>query len=117
MTTNVHFAGIEATDAIKEYAQTKVTDLLSYFDEATGADVHLGKETGQNKGDVFFAEIKFTVPNHNALVVKKHSDDLYKAIDKVKDHLKVEIEKLKGKADAIDREAIREQKAYRDDTE
>jgi putative sigma-54 modulation protein len=51
---------------------------------------------GQHKGDIFRAEVNLEVPNE-ILRVEKTESDLYKAIDKVKDHLELIIKKYKEK--------------------
>ena len=116
MNTNVHFAGMDSTDALNQYARDRAEDLTTYFDGITGIDVHIGRESQHHqKGKVFFAEFKVQIPNQPPVVVKKDSDDLYKAMDKVKDHMKIELEKIKGKMNQIDREVLSEQKAYHPD--
>ncbi|MGE5426208.1 MAG: ribosome hibernation-promoting factor, HPF/YfiA family [Bacillota bacterium] len=80
---------IPMTDAIKDYVQQKVDMLQKYLGRTTvvNCDVELGKSVGgQNKGDIFRAEINLRVPKE-VLRVEKTAPDLYKAIDKVKDHL------------------------------
>ena len=51
---------------------------------------------GQNKGEIYRAEVNLEVP-HQLLRVEKTEKDLYKAIDKVKDHLELVIKKYKEK--------------------
>ena len=50
----------------------------------------------QNKGEIFRAEVNLEVP-HKLLRVEKTEADLYKAIDKVKEHLELVIKKYKEK--------------------
>ena len=52
---------------------------------------------GQSKGDIFRAEVNLSVP-HELIRVEKTATDLYKAIDKVKDHLDEMIVKYREKA-------------------
>jgi ribosomal subunit interface protein len=64
-------------------------------------DLELEKSVGsQNKGEIFRAEINLEIPGE-LLRVEKTEDDLYKAIDKVKDHMEEVIisykEKLRDK--------------------
>ena len=70
----------------------------------------------KRQGKIYYAEVNFHVPNH-LIRIEKDSEDLYKAIDKVKDHYKVELEKIKGKMRDKDKKAIREQKVYHLDEE
>jgi putative sigma-54 modulation protein len=50
----------------------------------------------QNSGKIYRAEANIDVPGE-LLRVDKTEEDLYKAIDKVKDHLEMVIKKYKGK--------------------
>lgn len=112
MTINIHGTGIELTDALKDYVEKKANSLLKFFDNITNADIDIGKMGNHhNKGDVFYAEFNLHVPGQVLRVVKEESD-LYKAIDKVKDHMKVELENLKEKMRRKDKGVLRGQKAY-----
>lgn len=100
------------TDAINRYAREKAESLERYFDNITSIDVKCGVLSNHhNQGKIYFAEMNVQVP-HNSLFVKKEAEDMYKAIDKVRDHLKVEFEKMKGKMRDKDREVLRDQKSY-----
>lgn len=80
---------LELTDSIRNYVQEKV-DMLEKFLGRTAVvncDVELGKSVGgQNKGEIYRAEINLRIPRE-ILRVEKSASDLYKAIDKMKDHL------------------------------
>jgi ribosome-associated translation inhibitor RaiA len=65
-----------------------------------------------NKGKIYYAEVNLDIPGHPTIRVVKESEDLYKAIDKVKDHLKVELDSAKEKMRRKDKEEIRGQKEY-----
>lgn len=119
MNININFTEIDSSDAIKEYVTEKAESLTTYFEDITSIDIDVGKR-GQhhNKGDhEFYAEFKVQIPSKPSVYIVKEAADLYKAIDKVRDHLKVELEKIKGKMNEIDREELREQKAYHPDEE
>ncbi len=106
---------MEATDAIKAYVTEKVESLTTFFDGIGSADIDVGmKSNHHNKGKIFYAEFKLQIPSRPSLYVTKDAESLYKAIDKVKDHMKVELEKIKGKLNNIDREELREVKAYQE---
>ncbi len=114
MKITIQGTGIELTEAIKQYAEEKAQSLEKYFDNIQQADIDVGMNSHHhNKGKVYYAEINLSVPGKLVRVVKE-SEDLYKAIDKVKDHLKVELEKIKGKMNEIDREDLRDQKGYQE---
>ena len=90
---------LEMTDAIRNYVQTKMDMLDKYLGDipVLNCDVEVERIIGgQNKGDVFRAEVNLEVPRE-LLRVEKTEKDLYKAIDKVKDHLDEVIVRYKEK--------------------
>lgn len=115
MKITIQGTGMELTEAIKQYAEEKAQSLEKYFDNIQQADIDVGMNSHHhNNGKIYYAEINLSVPGKLIRVVKE-SEDLYKAIDKVKDHLKVELEKMKGKMNEIDREGLRDQKGYQEE--
>lgn len=114
MYINTQCVGMEITDAIKQYVEDKVGDLPNYFENIQGVDVIIGMESHHhNKGKIYFAEFNLQIPGKN-VNMKKQSEDLYKAIDKVRDHLKVELEKIKGKLQNVDKQELRDSKGYQE---
>lgn len=112
MIINIHGTNLELTPALRAYAEEKISGLTKYFDNITQADIDIGRNTNHHqKGDVYFAEVNLHVPGQILRVVKEE-EDLYKAIDKVKDHMKDQLSTLKGKMRNRDREEIRGQKEY-----
>ena len=115
MVINIATKEIESTQAIQQYVTEKIESLSKYFDTITRVDAVVGMDGHHhNKGKVYFAEMNVHVPGHTVFC-KKESEDMYKAVDKVKDHLKVDLEKIKGKMRQFDQEALRDQKAYQED--
>jgi putative sigma-54 modulation protein len=93
---------LELTDAIRDYIQEKMDMSEKYLGDTpvTNCDFEVERIIGgQNKGEVFRAEVNLEVP-HELLRVEKSEADLYKAIDKVKDHLDEVIVRYKEKARA-----------------
>jgi len=89
MKINLKTTHLELTEAIREYVQTKIDMLEKYLGDTAviNCDVELEKAVGgQNKGEIFRAEVNLQIPRE-LLRVEKTETDLYKAIDKVKDHL------------------------------
>lgn len=89
MKINLKATRLELTDAIRDYVQTKFDMLKKYLGETpvVNCDVELERmAAGQHKGEIFRAEINLQIPRE-ILRVEKTEADLYKAIDKVKDHL------------------------------
>lgn len=112
MTITIRGTGIELTPAIREYAEKKVQTLTKFFDTILKADIDVGVRSHHHqKGDIYYAEVNLHVPGQ-VLRVEKDEISLYKAIDKVKDHLKLELKGLKAKMRQKDKDSIREQKAY-----
>lgn len=96
MQLTVEAKGLDLTDAIRAYAEEKVESLSKYAD-IIKADVDVGTVSGHRQhGDIFFCEMHIFVPGKD-FFVKKEEANLYKAIDKVKDHLKEELAAWKDK--------------------
>ena len=100
MKINLKATKVEMTEAISNYIQDKMDMLEKYLGDVQvlNFDVEVERVTlGQNKGEVFRMEVNLEVP-HELLRVEKTENDLYKAIDKVRDHLEDVIIKYKEKA-------------------
>lgn len=114
MQIKIKGTGIDLTEPIKNYVIEKIESLEKFFDNIQSADVDVGMQSHHHlKGKVYYAEVNLSVPGKLIRVVKE-SEDLYKAIDKVKDHLKVELEKMKEKKRARDKKVLRENKEYQE---
>lgn len=90
---------IELTPSVRDYIQDKMDMLDKYFGEISvlNCDFEIEKTKGnQNKGKIFRAEANLNVPGE-LIRVEKTASDLYKAIDKVKDHLPRSIKRYKEK--------------------
>jgi len=114
MTTTVQAKDMDMTDAIRSYAEEKISSLDEYFEGIVSADITVGMRGHHHqKGKIYFAAVNMHVPGHD-IRMEKDAEDLYKAIDKVRDHLKIELEKIKGKMNNVDREGLRDQKGYQE---
>jgi len=114
MKINIKATNMELTAAIKKYAEEKADCLTKYFDNITQIDVDTGLKSNHHlKGKKYYAEFNVHVPG-KMVRVSKNAEDLYKAIDKVKDHLKVELEKMKEKMRAKDKKVLRAGKGYQE---
>jgi len=90
---------IELTSKIKDYVQLKMDMLDKYLGDVKvlNCDVEIDMPVGNQKtGDIYRAEVNLQVPK-TILRVEKTEKDLFKAIDKVKDHLARSITKYKEK--------------------
>lgn len=99
MKINIKSNKLELTAAIRDYFQNKMDMVEKYLGDikVINCDVEIEKAVGgQNKGEIFRAEVNLQVPRQ-ILRVEKTEKDLYKAIDKVKDHLELVIKKYKEK--------------------
>lgn len=96
---HIKATNIELTEAIREYAEKKIDSLLKFIkeDEEVLAEIEVGKTTHHHhKGDVFRAEVNVTFgeKRFRSVVVE---DDLYKAIDMMKDGIVREVTNSKNK--------------------
>ena len=99
MQVNIKATKINLTPEIKDYIQKKMDMLEKYLGEVKvmNCDVEVGLSVGdQRSGDIYRAEVNLTVPG-DMLRVEKTEKELYKAIDKVKDHLARSIRRYKEK--------------------
>lgn len=115
MIMTLHAKGMKLTDAIRDYAEEKIQTLEKFFDNIIKAEIEVGLDSQHhNNGKIYYAEVNLSVPGKVIRVVKE-SEDLYKAIDKVKDHLKNELESAKEKMRRKNKDEIRSQKEYSPD--
>ena len=112
MIINIKATNMELTDAIRQYAEEKMEGLVKFFNNITQADIDIGLESHHHqKGKIFYAEVNVHTPQ-KLLRVRKNAVNLYKAIDKVKDHLKVELSEKGKKMKVKNRRELRETKEY-----
>lgn len=103
---------MELTDAIKQYAEEKFDKLTRYFNNIQKIDIDVGLRTHHHQqGEIYYSEVNVHVPG-KLVRVERDATDLYKAIDNVKDHLKVELNDLQERMSKKDRNGIRAQKQY-----
>lgn len=99
MQIRIKATNLELTEAIHDYFQNKMDMVEKYLGNVSviNCDVEIEKSIGsQRKGEIYRAEVNLQVPRE-LLRVEKTEADLYKAIDKVKDHLELVIKKYKEK--------------------
>lgn len=114
MNINIQTINTDLTEAIRDYVEEKVKSLVKYLDKIEHVDVVIGLDNRHHqKGKIYFAEFHLKAMQKN-ISIKKDSEDLYKAIDKVRDHLKIELEKTKGKTIKKDKKMLRDIKAYQE---
>ncbi len=89
----------ELTDAIRQYVQKKLIELDKFIPEGMFASIDLEFERTTHhhrKGDVFRAEANISVPS-TTLYAQAQEEDLYAAIDKLKDEVQRELKDYKDK--------------------
>lgn len=87
MDIEVKAQGIELTDALKTYAEEKLGMLEKYENQITRIDCELKMDSHKHQhGDIYTCTGHVFVPGKD-FFVEKQEEDLYKSIDKVKDHL------------------------------
>lgn len=100
MNINIKTSQLELTPAIKTYINDKMNMLGKYFGKSIkviNIDFEVDKTIGdQRNGEIFRAEANIEVPG-KLLRVEKTEMDLYKAIDKVKDHMEIVIKRHKDR--------------------
>jgi len=99
MQLNIKASNLELTERIKGYAQEKMDMLDKYLGKFKIISAHfeVRKTTNHHlKGEIYAAEANLVI-NGDLLRVEKTEKDLFKAIDKVKDHLEMMIKKYKDK--------------------
>lgn len=114
MIVSIHTTNIEATPAIKLYVEKKIASIAKFNEQIIGISADLGLlSKHHSKGKIYYAELTISLPRKKVRVVKE-AEDLYKAIDKVRDHMKVELKEVKEKRATRDRKALRKTKEYQD---
>ncbi len=99
MQLDIKATNLNLTPQIKDYIQLKMGMLEKYLGKfkIIGAKFEVELTTRHHvKGEIFRAEGNLIV-NGDLLRVEKTEKDIYKAIDKVKDHLEVMIKRYKGR--------------------
>ncbi|MBM3204938.1 ribosome-associated translation inhibitor RaiA [Candidatus Uhrbacteria bacterium] len=95
MTINIVHHGMEITPAIRGYVEEKMESLEKYAGDIQHVDVEVGRSTNHHqKGDVFECKAVMSVGGR-VIRIQKEEQDLYKAIDKVRDHLRAELSDAK----------------------
>jgi putative sigma-54 modulation protein len=99
MKINTKATGISLTPSISEYIEKKLNVLEKFFrEEDVLANVEVGRTTRHHKsGDIFRAEIHIIAGGQNYYSVAEE-DDLYAAIDEVKDEIVHEMTSKRKKA-------------------
>ena len=103
---NIKATSMELTPAIREYVEEKITALEKMVDDSdttAHADVEVGQTSKHHQhGDIFRAEINLSIAGE-MLRVESQQDNLYAAIDEVKDEMQRQLRKVKTKRESAQR--------------
>ena len=98
--TMLKATNMELTDAIKAHVENRVDSLKKLcgdFDPADEIKIEVGKTTQHHaKGPFFKAEMQLAVPG-TMLRAEEEAEDLYEAIDKVRDQIRRQLTEYKDK--------------------
>lgn len=100
---SVKATNIELTPAMRSYAEEKIGMLEKLIDERDGdvrADVELERITAHQSGEIFRAEVNFHT-SHMSLRAESTQEDMYAAIDLVKDDVMRELRRTKNKNETM----------------
>lgn len=107
-------AGLELTDAIRDYVHKKLETLVSVLDMSDGkvaVDVELARTVAdQASGDIYKVDVHVRAPGED-FFASETADDLYAAIDLVKDEVRRVIVKKHNKERTQQRQGGAEAKA------
>lgn len=108
MNIKIKGVGIEMTEAIDSYAVKKIKEALQKFNNESErkdilSEVELSKTSNHHShGEIYKVSVKIVGPNMNIFLDTK-KDDLYAAIDDIKDKLEYKISSIKNKKSSISR--------------
>ncbi len=93
---------IELTSALREYTEKKLQAVEKFAGATAQAAVELEKTTNHHKqGDIFRAEVNMVTTTGAQYRAVSEKEDLYKAIDDMKDEITRELTAGKGKQRAL----------------
>lgn len=87
---------LEMTEAIKNYAESKISKIKKYIENITETNVTLSVENTKSEGKIYIASATSFAPQ-KTIVVKVQNQDLYAAIDELSDSLERQVRKYKEK--------------------
>lgn len=110
MQINIQAKNIDLTEVIKEYVSKKVSGLEKFIrktEEDIVIAVEVGKTTNHHKkGEVFRAEISFLFSG-NKFYAFSEMEDLYTAVDDVKEQIERQLVGTKDRGDTLYRRGAR----------
>ncbi|MFA4890296.1 MAG: ribosome-associated translation inhibitor RaiA [Candidatus Paceibacterota bacterium] len=112
MNINIKATNMELTSAIRDFTEKKISGLGKFIgrdDDAIKVFVEVGITTRHHhSGNIFRAEIQITAPHiEKGVRTEAVDDDLYTAIEKAKDEMKLELTKIKDRKISLIRRGVR----------
>ena len=104
MTIQIRALQMDMTPAIQAYVEEKFQMLEKYQADIISIDVEVARDSHHNKGDIFSCSANVHIPKE-VLHIEKQEEDLYKAIDKVKDHFQEVLVEAKERQRSLERRA------------
>lgn len=105
MNIKIRSINFEITPAIDDYVTKKISSLEKFLDRRDGeviCEVEIGRTTKHhNSGDIFKAEINLNEPGSKQVYAVAEEEDLYTAIDIVRDEAERAIVSRKTKSDTL----------------
>ncbi len=103
---NIKIRGVncEITGPISDYVNRKISSLEKFLEKKseTICEIEIGKTTNHHKsGDIFRAEINLMEPGKGQVFATAEANDLYSAIDIIRDEAEREIVTHKKKKDTL----------------
>ncbi len=83
---------MDATDALRQYAESKVSKLPKFFNQIQSVEVILDMEANQPT-----VEIVATARHRNTFVARHRDEDMYACVDQCFDKIAEQIRRHKGK--------------------
>jgi len=106
MQLNIKATNLELAPNLKDYVQKKMDALDKYLGKlrVVSAYFEVSRTTKHHlKGEIYSAEANLSLGS-DLLRVEKTEKDVYKAVDKVRDHLELVIKKYKDKKNRPEKE-------------
>lgn len=115
MNLNIKTTNISLRPETKEYLEKKLMmlgNVIDFNQDSVFAQVELGKTTQHHRqGDIFRAEINLKIAGHSFRAVSE-KEDLYSAIDEMKDEIGREVKSGKQKSISLFRRGAQKMKKF-----
>jgi ribosomal subunit interface protein len=111
MAINIKTTTIELTEAIRDYTEKRLGSLEKFSGGIPTVSVEIGKTTEHHKqGDFFSAKATLVTPLGKEYFATSEKDDLYVAIDDVREELRMQLTAGKKKEESLFKRGARRMK-------